>query len=150
MGVGPRYLDKNILPRIVVRIWKYWIMRDINPGQWWQRVLAFVLLFTSIVLMVLWQKQLILGLAVIISCLLFFLFFLLSFRSLYERWEAISKLLGTWMIRLLFSFVYFLVLPFYWLVRGMNHLERRNDQQQSFWVSRRQSSDSLDDLQRMG
>ena len=124
---------------------------EMNPGQLWQRITAVFLVTTSIVVAQLWQNGFVHGAFVLLSGIFSFLFVLLSFPALYDKWMVFAEWLKGWVIRLLFSIIYLLVFPFLQFLRYKDRLGLHHKEGASFWVERRSTQDdTIDELQRMG
>lgn len=124
---------------------------QVIPGQLWQRVLALLLCGCSVWLYLLWQENQFPGFVFAISCIFSFLFVLLSIPPLYERWLIFAEWLKLWVTRLLFSVIYFLILPLLQFLRYKDRLGLHYKGQKSLWIERKnRPDDTIEELQRMG
>ena len=124
---------------------------DVLPGQWWQRVLA-VLLVAAWAFLYLQQGALgVPGPALLVTGILAFMFSVLSIPPLYEKWMAFALWLSVWATRVIFSIVYVLVVPFTWLFYVLSRRSRpQGGPGDSLWIPKRKHDRSVDDLEGMG
>jgi len=124
-------------------------MTEIRPGQTWQRLLALAFGACAVWLYLRWAAGAVSGWFFAGACLAFVLFFLLSIPPLYRRWMLFAEWLSVRMVRLIFSLIYFLFLPFLLAFRSSDRLGLKAKSKQTFWRGRAQRSDKIEDLQRM-
>lgn len=124
---------------------------DVVPGQWWQRVLAVLLLATGAWLDL---NQDALGTphwVLLLTGMLAFMFSVLSIPPLYEKWMAFALWLSVWATRVIFSIVYVVIVPFTKLFHVLSHRARPpGGPGDSLWIPKRKHDRSVDELGRMG
>jgi hypothetical protein len=123
---------------------------DVVPGQWWQRVLAVLLLATGVWLDL---QQDVLGTphwVLLLIGILAFMFSVLAVPSLYDKWMLFAVWLSVWATRVIFSIVYVVVVPFTWLFYVLSGRTRAPGPTDSLWIPKRRHDRSVDELERMG
>ncbi len=123
---------------------------DVVPGQWWQRVLAVLLLAAGVWLDL---QQGALGTphwVLLVIGVLAFMFTVLAIPPLYEKWMAFAVWLSVWATRVIFTIVYVVVVPFTWLFYVLSGRARAPGPGDSLWIPKRRHDRSVDELERMG
>jgi hypothetical protein len=123
---------------------------DVVPGEWWQRVLAVLLLAACAWL---YLAQGTLGAptwVLILAGVLTFMFSVLAVPPLYEKWMAFAVWLSVWATRVIFSIVYAVVVPFTWLFYVLSGRAKSPGPTDSLWIPKRRHDRSVDELGRMG
>ena len=123
---------------------------EVPLGRWWQRAMAILLAGFSAWLYLQWDQGRLPGVLFAASCVVFFLFFLMSVPALYRRWMAFAERLSVWIVRALFTLIYFFFLPFLLFFRTRDRLGLKRKDEQSLWRTREPTAGSLEDMQRMG
>jgi hypothetical protein len=124
---------------------------DVTPGQWWQRVLAVLLVAGTVWLYLERAAYGVPGAILWIAAVLSMLFTLLSIPPLYRRWMSFATWLSVWMTRLLFSVVYVVVVPFTWAFYSLSGRGKGGSHAgDSLWIPKRKHDRTVEDLERMG
>lgn len=124
---------------------------DVVPGRWWHRLLAIILVASFAWL---YLERGVLGVplwVLLLTGILAFMFSVLAIPTAYQKWMAFALWLSVWVTRVIFSIVFFVVVPFTWLFYVLSgHSRQKVGPADTLWIPKRKHDRSVDELERMG